>query len=317
MVVIGHPPLAVGAPRACALRDPRPTIFRAPRGRRTEAGGVALSPAWVADMAAQLRTSVEVPRKAAGIVKDYVLDLYFPALRLTPWQRLRCTPLIFLVEYLIYRVDTVAEQAREIDLRAADADQTVNRYEATFKSYKATIEAILRCTSAHNEAVARYIELGEQYLYLENKVTSNRVAAHDEVLQLAELRPSDVRLLHAMTYSLLGRPVDHELLDLLWPVEVLADIGNDLSHYRQDIAVGRYNTYDAFVRLYGRSAPSRLRVEIARYERQFRAELAKFPDRRRAELAALCTRRYLARTKVIPEPHVPHGRDSTRREPTP
>ncbi len=95
-----------------------------------------------------------------------------------------------------------------------------------------------------------------------------------------------------MTFALLGRPVDNELVDLLWPVEVLSDIGDDLKTYHQDIAAGHFNTYDYLRALYGPAAPDRLRAEIDRYEQLFQAELAKFPEDRKAELEEICTRRY-------------------------
>jgi hypothetical protein len=255
-------------------------------------------------LGARLRTTLEVPYKAGGIVKEYAFDLYFPAQRLSWSKRLGCAPMLLLIEYLVYRVDAVAERAKDLDLdasRSSNRDAAL-RYIATLKVYKARFESVLRTAQAYNDAVARQLDLGERFVYLENKVTASRTASHAEVLELAELRPSDVRLLHAMTFALLRRPVDQELLDLLWPVEVLADIGNDLAHYRDDVAAGRFNTYDALVRLYGPAAPDRLRAEILRYEQLFRIELAKFPARRQPELAALCARRYRPRIRVIPEP---------------
>ena len=68
----------------------------------------------------------------------------------------------------------------------------------------------------------------------------------------------------------------------------------------------RFNTYDAFIQLYGPDAPERLRAEIARYEQLYRVELNKFPMSRHAELRALCVRRYRARTRTFPLPRVQH-----------
>jgi hypothetical protein len=255
-------------------------------------------------MGARLRASLEVPCKASGIVKDYAFELYFPAQRLSWSNRFACTPMLLLIEYFVYRVDAIAERAKDLDLDAARSDNpdSASQYRATFNAYKVRIESMLHLAGAYNDAVARQLTLGERFVYLENKVTASRAASHAEVLELAELRPSDVRLLHAMTYALLERPVDQQLLDLLWPVEVLADIGNDLAHYRDDVASGRFNTYDALVRLYGPDAPDRLRAEIVRYEELFRTRLAAFPPRRQRELAALSYRRYGRRTRVIPTP---------------
>jgi hypothetical protein len=263
------------------------------------------------DLAARLRSSLEVPYKAGRIVKDYVFDLYFPAQRLSWGERLLCTPMVLLVEYMVYRVDSIAEKAKDVALdgrsmatMTSTEREAARQYKTTLDAYRAMFETRLRRARAYNEAVARQLDLGEQYVYLENKVTAHGVTSHAEVIQLAELRPSDVRLLHAMTFALLDRPVDKQLVDLLWPVEVLADIGNDLTHYQDDAAAGRFNTYDAFIQLYGPDAPERLRAEIARYEQLYRVELSKFPMSRHGELGALCARRYRARTRVVPEPHL-------------
>ncbi|NBE83509.1 hypothetical protein [Micromonospora rubida] len=245
----------------------------------------------------RLRTEHAVLSKSRGIFREYVTELYYPAQELTRWQRARCTPLAFLVEYLVYRVDAVAEDSRDLDLDVAD-----NRHYDKLVRYKGKFEALLRRARAHNDAVARQLDLGEQYVRLENKVTTHGVADEQQLLRLAELRSSDVRLLHAMTFAILRRPVDQDLLDLLWPVEVLADIGNDLEHYTQDVSSGQFNTYDSFVRLYGDAAPARLRAQLDRYEALFHERLDSFPAARRDRLAALGTRRYRQRTAQIPQP---------------
>lgn len=264
------------------------------------------------DPRTRLSISCEVLRKACGIFQEYVLDLYFPAQRLSRWQRVRCAPMLFLVEYLVYRVDAVAEGTKTVDL-----DTASNKDYDKLVQYKEKFGALLRRTHAHNEVVARELDLGEEYVRLENKVTSHGGASHEQILRLAELRASDVRLLHGMTFALLGKPIDNNLLNLLWPVEVLADIGNDLVHYERDVAAGHFNTYDAFVRLYGCAAPERLRAEIARYGRLFHAELEKFPADRRDELAALCVRRYRARTDLIPEPQLQDNSQAAQHERAP
>lgn len=257
----------------------------------------------------RLQSALEVPSKASRIFKDYVLGLYFPANRLSWPQRLRCAPPLLLVEYLVYKVDSVTEGAQNVDLDATkDAD-----YDALF-AYKAKFEKFLRRMNAYNRSVARQIEMGEQYVRIENKVTSNRVVDHGQVMRLAELRPSDVRLLHSMIFALLSLPCDDDLQDLLWPVEVLADIGNDLAHYRADITGRRFNTYAMLVELYGRAAPERIRAEIAHYEKLFRAGLAKFPEGRRTELEELCAKRYRGLTVVVPEPLPQSGYLSVRNE---
>ena len=257
----------------------------------------------------RLRRAVKVPGKAIRIYLDYVVDLYFPANRLTPWERIRCTPLLLLVEYLVYRVDAVTEGAKEVDL-----DVVRNRDYDRLHAYKARFEALLRRVGAHNEVVTQQLDAGEQYVRLENRVTSTGVVDHAEVLRLAELRPSDVRLLHGILFAILRRPCDDALLRLMWPIEVLADIANDLAHYERDVRGGQFNTYAAFVALHGQEAPERIRAEIDRYERAFRAELATFPAPRRRELEGLCVRQYRGLTAPLPSTLPQHGYPVRRRE---
>lgn len=245
----------------------------------------------------RLSRSFVAPHKAARIFKDYVLDLYYPVHRLSLRDRLKCSPILLFTEYMVYRADAVIEKSKDIDL-----DVVKNHdYDALHRA-KRRFEAILRRANCYNSSVARQIDLGEQYVRLENKVTSNRTVDYSEVMRLAELRPSDVRLLHSMIFALLKRPCDDDLLALLWSVEVLADIGNDLVHYGADVARGQFNTYAMFARLYGRNAPERIRAEISRYERRYLAELARFPAARQAQLNVLCARRYRRQTEVIPDP---------------
>jgi len=271
---------------------------------------VCLRARWTASLPATVRRWFETSGKVRRVVRDWVFRLYFPAQGLSRLQRLRCAPIVVLAEYLVYRADGVAERLKHIDLDPArnNDHETVRRYKAMFDTCKVTFATRLRRMHAYNDVVARQLDLGEEYLYLENKVTSTGSVSHSDVLRLAELRSFDLRMLHGMTFALLDRPVDHDLLNLLWPVEVLADIGDDLMTYHQDIAARRFNTYDAFVRLYGPSAPDSLRTEIRRYEQLFHAELSKLPADRRAELAMLGTRLYRARIAFIPEPQLQEAR---------
>jgi hypothetical protein len=255
---------------------------------------------------AKLRATREALDKSREMFRDFARDLYFPALELTRWQRARCTPVLLLVEFLVYRVDAVAEHTRDVELET-DGNEDYRK----LVRYKQRFAALLRRLGAYNDAVGQQLDLGERYVRLENRVTAYGGADHDAVLRLVELRSTDLRLLHAMIYALLGRPVDRQLLDLLWPVEVLADIGNDLAHYAQDVGSGNFNAYHALVRLHGPAAPQRLRTETARYERLFHERLSGFPDRRRTALAALCLRRYRTQIDRIPEPLPDHDHRPT------
>lgn len=246
---------------------------------------------------AHVRAICGAARSASGIVRDYVFDLYYPIHGASWRDKLHCSPVLLFIEYLVYRADAVAEAGKDIDL-----DVARSREYAALAAYKARFIRVLERLALYDRCVEREIERGEQYLRLENRVTSSGRADHGEVMRLAELRPSDVRLLHCLLFGLLDRPCDEALLSLLWPVEVIADIGNDFRHYAGDVARGRYNTYDVLVRLHGDDATDVVRSEIARYERQFLDRLAGFPVARRPELRRLCARLYRRHTATIPAP---------------
>ncbi|ABD12054.1 hypothetical protein ThrDRAFT_04272 [Frankia casuarinae] len=237
--------------------------------------------------------------RAVGIYRDFVAQVYFPAQGLSRWQRLRCAPVLLLVEYLVYRVDAVAELTRHASFDDAD-----NRRLAILEAYKERFRALLRRLHAYNDAIAAQLDLGEEFVRLENKATSGLATGREDVLRLAELRSTDVRLLHLMIFALTRQSVDEQLVGLLWPVEVLADIANDLSHYQRDVESSTFNVLDSFTRLYGAAAPAELRAVMDHYEAQFQTLLAGFPADRRADLARLCTRRFRPGIDVIPVPRL-------------
>jgi hypothetical protein len=250
----------------------------------------------------RLRASAAVPAKAYGIYRDYVRELYFPANSLSGGRRLRCAMPLLFIELLVYQVDAITEKSKSVDL-----DVVRNEDYETLHKYKEKFRSLLRLLRAYNETTARQMDYGELYVRLENKVTSSQTVDYADLIQLIELRSSDVRLMHGMIFALLGRPCDDKLMELLWPVEVLSDIANDLDHYAKDVAAGQFNAYAAFVALFGAEAPARVRAEIDRYEERYRGLLAAYPPGDQARLDALCARRYRSRTARIPEVLEPVG----------
>ncbi|WP_367045140.1 hypothetical protein [Streptomyces sp. Je 1-332] len=233
--------------------------------------------------------------KAAGITRDYVSRMYYVVDEVPRRQRLRLTPVVLAVEYLVYRVDSLAERNTEVDL---DAERNSD-YE-TFHTYKKAFEKVLRFVGAWNDDVAFLVDEAERFIRLENAATSRGTTTRQDAIALVELRPTDVRLLRAMTFALRGRSMDPATRDLLWPVEVLADIANDLGHYEQDVASGTLNVFAVFVKLYGDTAAAELRREVDRYESMFLDRLSALPPERHAQVAEVCRRRYAAAVRPYP-----------------
>ncbi|CAM5490983.1 hypothetical protein SVIOM342S_02844 [Streptomyces violaceorubidus] len=130
--------------------------------------------------------------KAAGIVRDYVLRMYYVVDEVPRRQRLRLTPVLLGVEYLVYRVDSLAERNAAVDLDAVRGSD----YEA-FHTYKRAFEKVLRLLRAWNDDVAFLVDEAERFIRLENGTTSRGTVAREDVLAMVELRPTDVRLLVA------------------------------------------------------------------------------------------------------------------------
>ena len=235
--------------------------------------------------------------KAAGIVKDYVYDFYSPIHQLSWRDTVRCLPLLLLLEYMVYQADAVAENSKDIDLA-----RVKNRDFEKLTAHKERFIKLLKRLDFYDRLIEHELDMGEQFLRLENKLTSGHPIERADVMRTAELRSSDVRLLHCLMFRLLKRPYDEGLLSLLWPVEVIADIGNDFNHYADDVAKGSYNTYSMFVKLYGERAPEQMQLELQKYEKLFLERLDLYPTSRKDKLLDLCTRFYRTHTMTIPAP---------------
>ena len=237
--------------------------------------------------------------KAINIIRLYVLGFYAPIHQNSWRDTVRCLPLLLLIECMVYQADAVAENSRSIDLA-----RTKNRDFDALTAKKDTFIRLLKRLDVYDPIVEHELHMGEQFIRLENRMTSGNAFDRSDVMRAAELRPSDVRLLHRLLLRTLKKPYDEELLSLLWPVEVLADIGGDFIHYAHDVDEGSYNTYDMFVRLYREEAPVYMRMEIEKYESLFLERLARRRTNREAELAELCGRLYRKNTATIPTPRL-------------
>jgi hypothetical protein len=244
--------------------------------------------------------------KAYRIFREYVLRCYFPAHRLSWQQRWRLVPRLLFVEYLVYRVDSMAENTNAVPLEQDGNDD----YDRLLR-YKQLFLRLLTRMGAVDDAVRAQLDLGEAYVRLENRVTAGvEPPSEGDLLRLAELRPSDVRLLHAMTTALLRRPADQALMNVLWPAEVLADLGNDVVQFDADVRSGAFNVYAELSRRYDARADERMTEIVAGYLAEHRARLREIPPHRRDEIQRLCAALYeakLHRYLAAADPRPAHG----------
>jgi len=234
--------------------------------------------------------------KAYRIVAEYAGRLYYPLHAVPFHRRLLITPRLLLIEYLVYRVDAVLERNRDNDLeltRASDYGR-LHRYKALFR-------ILLRLLGAWNGTLTARIDEGEAFARLENAVMARDDTTESDLRKMAELRPADVRLVHAMIEAMLGSPHDASLQQVLWPAEVLADIANDLEHYHQDVAAKNFNLYAEFLRLFGDQGSIRFRLLIEGYQSELARRVETLPPGRQDAVRLRCRALLRDRLASLPE----------------
>lgn len=179
-------------------------------------------------------------------------------------------PILLLVEGLLLQADEELERAQRGELPAEGIAPWSRRVPA--------VVALLRELGLYHPRIEAELERMGQFWELEARLLRAAAAPrHEEVLRAAELRTSDARALHGIIARLAGQPIDEAFFDLLWPMEVIVDLEQDLREYADDERQGLYNTYRMFVRLYGREAPARLDAELRRYRDLFAQRLTAAP----------------------------------------
>lgn len=162
-------------------------------------------------------------------------------------------PVLALVEGLIYQV--------EIDL---DHGEVIN--------WEGQKEVILHFLQEHDMVdtnVEKYLnEIGDYFASVKQLMLQEH-PTHEEIVKTAELRPSDIRLLHLLLVKLLWQPLDKELFALLWPMENLLDLKANITEYAIDVSSGHYNTYQMFVNKYKQNAAHHFQTEQSRYQDMF------------------------------------------------
>lgn len=235
--------------------------------------------------------------KAWRIVNEYAGTLYYPVHGVSAPRRWTMTPRLLAVEYLVYRVDSVLERNRDNDLEVTRTPDYGRLHQL-----KALFRLLLRGLGCWSPVTAARLDQGEAFARLENALTARGTADEEDLRALAELRPADVRLLHAMIEAMLGRPHDPSLHAALHPAEVLADVANDLEHYHRDVAEGTVNVYAGFVRRYGADGPDRVRRLIESCEADLRARLTALPAARAEVVRRQCEALLRDRLRTLPTP---------------
>jgi hypothetical protein len=205
-------------------------------------------------------------KKSAQLLYDFFY-FYFPLHGLKLKDFFAYYPILGFVEAMVYETDVLVE--------AGQADNAAYAGETPVTRMKNIDLELLKSLDLYDPMIEKELENGERYYRLENKMMHDKVVTHEIVIEAAEYRTFDLRVLHTILLKLLKKPYDEKLFQLIHPVEVIADIEDDLKQYQDDVKDNSYNTYRMFVKLYGKEARQRLQKEIKRYEDMMFQGLAK------------------------------------------
>ncbi|MEG4234605.1 hypothetical protein QUA40_21235 [Microcoleus sp. Pol11C3] len=208
-------------------------------------------------------------RRSSRVLREFLL-YYFPLYNLSYNDFFGFYPILGFVEALVYETD---EEVEEIQSNCCP--QIKN---SPWTSKQKIILSVLQEINIKHEKIDFYLkDLGE-YFDLETYLLSGYSFDESAIIKAAELRSSDYRLLHSILAQMLNlncRKEDMvENLNLMFPLEVLNDIEDDLISYADDVGVKHYNTYRMFVKLYGEKAPFYLKKKLDYYESLFHKQIA-------------------------------------------
>ncbi len=194
---------------------------------------------------------------------------YFPLYDLGWNDFFTCYPVLAYFAALVYQADHEVEVIQRRGATASDLDSCAHIATA--------IEELFRDREILTPSIEREVQHGAAYGLLESRIMGGGAISHADLKRAMELRTFDLRILHRVVLAILNRPVEEPIFELLFPLEVLMEIQDDLTQYHDDVVKGSFNTYRILVRLFGTEAPSRLRVEIQHYQAMFERRLAAMP----------------------------------------
>lgn len=217
--------------------------------------------------------SYQSMRRSSRVLREFVL-YYFPIYNLSINDFFRFYPILGFIEALVYQTDDEVEK-----IQSEGYHKLQN---SPWHSKQEIILAVLKEFNLKHFKVEFYLNQMGEYFDLETQLLATPQLTHTMVRKAAELRSSDYRILHCTLRQMLGLNYQQEELNeelkLMWPLEVLNDIEDDIASYKEDVAAKQYNTYRMFVKLYGESAPYYLKRELDYYENLFHSQLTQFSD---------------------------------------
>ncbi len=205
----------------------------------------------------------------ANKVLRLIVRYYWPLHGLGINEFLNCHPVLSFIAAVIHQTDDEIEGRQKYVTAEAVAAASMQAREL--------ILHVLKEVGATDQAIACEIERGGYYLQQETALVGSTNFTLTALREALLLRSSDLRLLHRVSLHLLHRLPDPRLFDLIQPLEVMAEMRDDLYQYHDDIARGTFNTYVLLERKYGAEAPLRLQQERDHFEDVFLERMQEAP----------------------------------------
>ena len=241
--------------------------------------------------------SYQAMQKAARITQ-YVYQFYFPLHGIPLADIASYYPTLTTIESIIYQADFVMEKYQDLGGELSLCQD----YSRQIRELKNSLICLLHELDLYDPVIEDRLLKGEEFIKLENEIMLKAAISHSDIINVAESRSSDVRLLHHILFRMLKKQYDERLISLVWPAEVIADIEDDFKSYADDVSENHYNTYHMFVLLYQEDAPEKINSEIFRYEQMFEERLLQFSSKERAMFSELYHRFRHIHDARIPEP---------------
>ncbi|MBD2446921.1 hypothetical protein H6G76_07035 [Nostoc sp. FACHB-152] len=237
-------------------------------------------------------------RRSSRVLREFIL-YYFPIYNLSMNDFFRFYPILGFIEALVYQTDDEVERIQH--------DGCESLQNSPWQAKQEMILAVLEEYNLKHCKVEFYMQKLGEYFELETHLLASSHVTHGMIKQAAELRSSDYRILHCTLLKMLGLNYQqdelNEELRLMWPLEVLNDIEDDLMSYAEDVSAKQYNTYRMFVKVYGEKAPYYLKKELDFYESLYHKQISRFSGmRREAFLKPWQAYRLDHPVPMIPEP---------------
>lgn len=177
-----------------------------------------------------------------------------------------------VVEGLIYQTEIVLEKSPSTLIWEEQHQQ---------------ILGFLQSQNLITDVIYQYLhELG-QYFEQVHDIQTGGEFDQAKLMKTAELRPSDIRLLHAILTQRLNQLYDESLFDLLWPLEVLLDIKANLTEYVDDVQTGHHNIYHQLVNMHEHKAIEYMQKEQEHYQTLLQDRLATASPENKARLQVM------------------------------